>query len=170
MTTRKEWYERVNSTWPAEVPVLTADEAERATRKLYRFVIGRKLDIPIEITSGNRYTYARGGLNRRLYVNPGATRHGGGWKALVHDLSHWLHRKVNYEDAPHDKSHARLELKLTKEVVKRGWLNGTLKTVAKEAPPPQDTKLQQLLRTESAIQRWEIKLRRAQNALKKLGS
>jgi len=123
MVTRSEWYARVDATWPAEVPPLTGPEAIKAARKLYRYVTGSRLELPIRVTSGNRYTWARRGY---LSVNPTAKRHGGGWQAFVHDLSHWLHHKTGL--APHDKSHARLERRLIKVVIARGWLQGKLKS------------------------------------------
>ena len=168
MTTIREWYSRVNSVWPKEVQKPTPDEAMKAARKLYRFVTGKSWDGEVELTSGNRYTYFRGGV---MYVNPdghGDHQHLGGWYALVHDLSHHFHWRYGDGSKPHSRSHARLELRLAKEVVKRGWLTGTLKVQEKPEPKPVDEKLTKAIRIEAAIQRWEAKLKRAQNALKKL--
>ena len=164
MVTRTEWYERVNSAWPAEVPPLTADEAVKATRKLYRFVIHKQLTLPITVTSGNRYSYAHGGS---LHVNWNSTHHGGGWKALIHDLSHTFHGWIS-GDKPHAKSHARLELRLTKEVVKRGWLTGSLKTPEKPATPEPDQKLMRHQRILRRMEIWKSKQQRAERALSKL--
>lgn len=161
MVTRAEWYQRVNAAWPEDVSIPTAEEAVRAVRKLYRFVKGHKLGLPIQITSGNRYTYAHGGM---LYVNPNCR--GRGWRELVHDLSHWLHQETG--DKPHAKSHARLELRLAKEVVKRGWLAGTLKTPEKPeqaGPDPKVLRHQRILRR---MELWLAKKRRAERALTKL--
>lgn len=167
MVTRNEWYERVNSQWPAEVPLPSSEEAKKAARKLYRFVIGRKLELPINLVSGNRYSYARSG---KLNINPNSKHHGGGWKAMVHDLSHWLHRKIS-NDKPHAASHARLELRLIKEVVKRGWLTGSLLSAEEPAKPEPSAKTVQALRYQRILKRrgaWEAKQKRAQRALRKL--
>jgi hypothetical protein len=162
MVSRKEWYARVNDTWPAEVPELTADEAVRAARKLYRFVRRRKCPWKIETTSGNRYSYQRGGV---LYVNPTGRWHGAakGWQTLVHDLSHWL-------GGGHSKEHARLEARMVREVIGRGWLNGALKARARPAPvavevDPRAAKLQGIV---VRIDRWLAKKKRAERALAKL--
>src|SRR5262245_53561151 len=80
MVTRTEWYARTNALWPATLPPLTAEEAVKAGKKLYRFVMGKAWLLPVKITSGNRYSYASGGV---LSVNPDK-----GWHDLVHDLSH----------------------------------------------------------------------------------
>ena len=162
--TIKEWYARVNATWPAEVPALTADEAVKAAKKLYRFALGSTYSGKVIVTSGNRYSYLRYGV---LYINPSW-----GWESdrgLVHLLSHAFHRRLSSE-RPHGGTHARLEIRMIKEVIKRGWLDGALRTApkpAKVAPRKPDSAVK-LARTEAAIDRWEKKLRRAENALKKL--
>lgn len=164
MTTMKGWYERVNAAWPAEVPGLTDWEAVRAASRLYRWARGHTCRLEIRATSGNRRTWAGfdRARNRVLWVNPDQ-----GWKRFIHDLSHY----VDMEPENHSKHHARLELRMINEVVKRGWLDGRLKQdeADKLEPNPIDVKAIKLQRTEAAIARWEAKLKRAQNALKKLG-
>lgn len=162
--TRKEWYNRVNALWPADIRErpLTALEAIRAARKLYRFVRGKSISAhSVRLTSGNRSTDIRSGV---LFVNPqGAKRDPHrGWEALVHDLSH---RLIN---VAHGGEHARLEIRMIKEVVKRGWLNGTLRDTPKPAAPAVDPRNVKRARTVAAIARWEAKARRAENALLKL--
>lgn len=120
MVTIREWYERVNAEWPAVVPALDAKAAVNATRRLYRFATGRKLGWRVEVTSGNRHTWGRGGV---LKVNPSK-----GWREFVHDFSHWLDRVAFWIDGkgdgrrPHARQHAQLERRLVREVVRRGWL------------------------------------------------
>ena len=164
MVTRREWYQRVNAVWPEVIPPLTADEATRAARKLYRYATGRRLTLPIEITTGNRYTWPHNGV---LYVNPDSTRHGSAWQSLVHDMSHWLHHRMN-SDKPHAKSHAKLELRLSKLVVKRGWLNGTLKTQQKPPAQAVDARVTRQQRILERLKRWQHKQQRAERALAKL--
>ena len=165
--TRKEWYRRVNAAWPNGVPAqqtLAPLEAIRAARKLYRFVTGRTFPAgSVRLTTGNRSTDIRRGI---LYVNPqGAARDPHkGWEALLHDLSHRL------VSAPHGADHARLEMRMIKEVVKRGWLDGSLRDDEQEettaaVAAPQAEKLGRVLRL---MEGWEKKRRRAENALKKL--
>lgn len=160
MVSRKEWYARVNAAWPEELPTLTEDEATRAAKKLWRWALGTD-PIPIEITSGNRYTWTHQG---KLRVNASA-----GWNRFIHDLSHLFWRKANGYDAvkPHEKGHARFELRMRKEVLKRGWLDGKLKREPKPEKVIDEKKLR-YERTIASIAKWESKLKRAQNALKKL--
>ncbi len=168
MVTRTEWYERVNAEWPTEVPELTPEEAVKAARKLYRFVTRRTWTGQVKLTSGNRHTDIRDGV---IYVNPdGATRSRySGWKALVHNLSHDLfYRVYEYNVKGHGGEHARLEIRMIKEVVKRGWLNGTLKETPKPQSPAVDAKVIKVRRIKDRIALWEAKQRRAENALKKL--
>lgn len=166
------WYERVNGAWPDEVPPLTGDEAVRALKRLYRFATGRKLDREVQITSGNRYTWARYGV---WYVNPEGHHGRSGWPSLVHDLAHYLHMKVfSPGERPHTRTHARLELKLAKEVVRRGWLEGRLKS----APPklrivtPEmarekkiETRRAQVARLERKIKALSTRLKTAKRSL-----
>lgn len=156
MTTMKEWYERVNTAWPAEVPPLTGWEAVRAASRLWRWARGVTCPNEIRETSGNRHTYRHGGV---LWVNPER-----GWKDFIHGLSH----TVDLESKAHTRHHARLELRMIREVVKRGWLDGRLKQDDPAPAAKPDMKAVKLQRTEDAIARWEAKLRRAENALKKL--
>jgi hypothetical protein len=122
----------------------------------------------VEVTSGNRYTWVKGGV---LMVNPNRPgSDGGGWKALVHDLSHLCWRKANAVEGvrPHEKGHARLELNMRKQVLKRGWLEVQPPVV--EAPPPskKDAQLDRYERIKARIESWEAKERRVKAALKKL--
>lgn len=166
------WYERVNAVWPPEVPPLTDKEAVRALKRLYRFATGRKLTDRIEVTSGHRYTWRRYGV---WYVNPEGHHGWSGWKSLVHDLAHYLHGRVlNPDERPHSRRHARLELKLAKEVIRRGWLEGKLKT----APPklrlvtPEserarriELRVAQIARLERKIKALSTRLRTAKRSL-----
>lgn len=166
--TRKEWYRRVNASWPDKVPPLTAIEAERAARRLYRFVTGSTFRGRVVITSGNRHTSVRLGV---ITVNPSR-----GWHDLVHSMSHWLERYAGTHG--HNAAHARLEMRMIKQVVWRGWLDGKLKDTPRavvaivEPSNPVDKRAAEravkIARTVAAIARWEAKQRRAENALKKL--
>jgi hypothetical protein len=159
MVSRKEWYARVNDAWPKPLPELTEYEAIRAARRLWRWALGSEPP-EIQITSGNRYTWTRRGV---LMVNPSA-----GWDRFVHDLSHLFWRRANrveHDLKPHEKGHARFELRMRKEVLRRGWLDGKLKPAPK---PPKDPKLVRYEAVIASIERWRAKLRRAQNALRKL--
>lgn len=150
--TRREWYARVNAAWPQVVPALTAEEAPRAFRRLYRFAFKRLPAVPVQLTSGNRYTGRRAGA---WIVNPDR-----GWHDLVHVLSHYAER------SGHNGKHARMELRLIREVVRRGWLEGTLKRTPRPVPV-RDLAAERLERARTAVVRWERKAARADRALRK---
>jgi len=172
--TRKEWYRRVNASWPQGIPPLTAEEGVRAAKRLYRFGMRRTWRGDVIVTSGNRNTWIRyrrvarpdgtHGWRLTLYVNPEK-----GWHELVHALSHYCHdHTAPAEDQGHTAAHARAEMRMIKEVVRRGWLDGKLKDEPKPEPEPVDPRAVKMERTAASIERWEKKLRRAENALKKL--
>lgn len=160
----RDWYARVNAEWPRPIPALTEDEAKKAVKRLWKWGMGEKLDLPIVITSGRRYTWTYGGT---LRVN--ASR---GWDNFIHDLSHLMWIRSNPDARPHEKGHAKFELKIRKEVLRRGWLDGKLRTETDEEPAPvaskDDERRAKLDRVMAGIDRWERKLSRAQKAIAKL--
>jgi len=156
-------YQRVNATWPAQLPPLEPEEAISAAKRLYRLAIGEAWKGPFRITSGNRYSYIRwgsGGDGRVFYVNPGK-----GWHSLVHSISHMAFRRLHPTLRPHDWRHAALEKELVNAVVSKGWLDGTLRRAQKPTPDLKAVRYQRVLQR---IKVWEAKRKRAENALKKL--
>jgi len=153
--TRKEWYRRVNATWPeGKLPPLTPDEAFRAARRLFRFETGDSRIERLQVTSGNRRTLVRG---RCLVFNPVD-----GWHTLVHIISHYAC------PGHHGAEHARTEIAMIKEVIKRGYLTGALKDAPKPEAPTPNPRIEKMRRIEARIARWESKKKRAETALKKL--
>ena len=166
MTTITEWYARANATWPDPLPKPTPEQAVLAVKRLWKWGMNERMTYPVELTSGRNYTWRRNG---KMYVNPDSDHHGGGWKALIHDLSHLMWRRANREEGvrPHEKGHAKLELRMVKEVIKRGWLN---ETPREEAPiaTKKDVQSTRYAGINRRIESWEAKERRAKNAIKKL--
>ena len=168
--TRAEWYRRVNASWPEAVPALSEDEAVRAARKLYRFVTKKTWsgEVVVRPHGGpwgrqwRAFSYTRDAKGRRaIAVYPEA-----GWKDLVHLMSHYLESYAGTHG--HNATHARLEMRMIREVVRRGWLDGKLRGPEKPAVAAPDKLSVRRQRTAAAIARWEAKERRAANALKKL--
>lgn len=134
MVNIRQWYDRANAVWPAVIPELTPDEALRAARRLWRFATGKTWRGPVERVASSRwYTWVRRGV---LYVNHNKVEfvpgHGmvGGWRTFVHDLGHCVDfrtGKRRQAGRPHSKQHARLEARIAKEVIRRGWLDGRLR-------------------------------------------
>ncbi len=157
--TLADWYGRVNKTWPEGAPQfdkLTPDEAVRAGKKLYRFGMRRTFRGQVRVTSGRRYTWIRRGV---MVVNPE-----GGWHNLIHFISHYCHMRLNPNERPHGRVHAQMEIRMIKEVLKRGWMNGKLKSEPKP-PKPKPDKLTLLL---ARRKRWTTRARRAATALRKI--
>jgi hypothetical protein len=174
---------------------LSAVVAIKATAKLWDHFLGGEQP-PIDVTSGNRYTWMREGT---LYVNPE-----GGWGRMIHDLSHYFHRTLYRrsmrEDAPlglydakaarpHSPQHAKLERRMAEYVIRKGWIDGALEpkkaadSVIHEAiseaasdevhvelhlQARQKLYAEKLAAIKVKIERWEKKAKRAKNALAKL--
>jgi hypothetical protein len=155
-----ERYQSVNGAWPqAELPKMTGHEAIRAGKRLYRLAMGSAWKGKWKAGRGNHRTYPRGNT---FLVNPGQ-----GWHDMVHDLSHYCHRRLHPDHKPHDGrgTHAFIEKTMIEHVVNSGWLGGTLKRPGKSKP---DLKAVRYRRIVSRIGRWDAKRKRAETALRKL--
>jgi hypothetical protein len=148
--------------WPTQPPPITADEAVRATRRLWRFAMGETWRGPVKLTSGRNHTWERDGT---LYVNPNK------WEYMVSDLAWLFYRRLNTDRGSRARV-AKLELKLIREVVKRGWLVNTLKV--REVPPDVQIIMKHIEKEnrtrkqlEAGVKRWTTKLGRAQTMLTK---
>jgi hypothetical protein len=139
--------------WPVVVPALSADEAKRAAKRLYRFAMGETWNRAVVTTSGNRHTWINHGT---FHVNPES------WQRMVMDLAWLFFTRANPGARRNPKDINKLEEKLIKEVVKRGWLTNHLKT--KEEPPlVREVRMYQanIKRLDSAVVRWENKLKKS---------
>lgn len=149
-------YRKVNTVWPETLPALTPQEAVSAAKRLYRLGTGNAFKGQFRITSGHRYTWIRRGV---FVVNPGR-----GWHHLVHDISHIVHQQRHPGLPPHHPSHMETE-RLLAEMAVTKWLDGSLR---REPKPKPDLKTLRHQRVLARIKTWEGKLKRAENALKKL--
>ena len=161
------WDRMVNDKFGGKQPVLSPEESVVAARKLYRHAMGKTFPGRVEVTSGNRYTWVRRGV---LYVNPDKPEfHTRGLRSLIHDLSHYCHRRLHPNDAPHSVRQARLEAKLVRFALDRGWHEGALKEVAKPLPkklsPIERSK--RLIQLEQRVKRRREEFARAQRLLAK---
>lgn len=161
MTTIAELYERANTLWPNSMPPLTYPEAVRAAKRLYRFVRGKRCDWEFREASGRVGTWM--GAGQIFHINPAGDGGHVGWDGLIHNLSHWLYYQTPGYDKPHSKGHARLEARMIKQVLRRGWLSGAL-----QDKPKVPKKADELARIDAKAARWQSKLKRAQTALRKL--
>lgn len=159
----KPRYHSVNGAWPETMPIPTAQEAVTGAKRLYRLIMGRPFRGKVKVTSGNRYTYIRRGV---LHVNPNERREPG-WHGIVHGLSHHFHRRLHPGHKPHDGrgTHAFIERTMIEHVVNSGWLDGKLKRPDKAKT---DVTALRHQRVRDRLTAWEAKLRRAENAIRKL--
>lgn len=171
-----DWYGRVNETWDAHgagfgMQALSPEESIKAAKKIYRFMFGKSFPGDVRATSGRRVTWIRRGV---MSVNPDRQeRNARGLRALVHDLSHYGHFKLYPGERPHSGTHARLEIRIIKQAIARGWLEGALAPPAPvPEPEPSAAKAEARQRKIDALgkrlEAWERKQRRAENAIKKI--
>jgi hypothetical protein len=162
----KLWDERVNGLWSGQ-PVLSPEESLAAAKKLYRHAMGKSWKGKWELTSGNRRTWARYGT---FYVNPDErTWTNRGLREIVHSISHYCHRRLHPNDAPHSIRQMRLEAKLTKFALDRKWHEGTLKKPEKVAPEPvkPDKVVQRYQRMVNRRDKYDKELERSKRLLAK---
>jgi hypothetical protein len=168
-------YQAINDSWPDPCPVPSGPEAIRGTRRLIRkaFALAKAegrigfIDyaayikrVRFQITSGNRYTGLRGGVWR---VNPNG-QHFGGWKDIVHGVSHWAGRRWWPQLDPHNALHAWLEAELAAYAI----ANLCTGKVAVTEKPKADPKAKRAASVARRIKQWRAKERRAKTALRKL--
>lgn len=115
-------WDLINRTWKeATIQPPTGLEAIEGARLLWKMTVGGDIG-PIDLTSGNRHTWMRGG---RLTLNPNRDSClGGGWADIVHDLSHLAHNRINRKPSgrrpkPHTFDQAKLERKMQRIVLER---------------------------------------------------
>jgi hypothetical protein len=157
-------YEPIHHLWSTvTVPPITRVEAERAARRIFRRFGSQALGGPL-MSRPVRFS----GRVRRCWItrktNAGLQK---GWQRLVHDISHEIFGRRHPNFRPHAGGHATLEHEIADFVIARGWLGGTLRPPPRRKPSGEERRARAIERTERAIARWEVKRRRAENALKK---
>jgi hypothetical protein len=153
------WDRLVNDRFGSAQPILSPEESIVAARKLYRHAMGKAFPGKVELTSGNRYTWVRRGV---LMVNPDKReRDARGLRAIIHDMSHYCHRRLHPNDSPHSPRQARLEGRLVKFALERGWTDGALK---RDPPAPKakpDVVEQRYRRMVARRDKWAREIERA---------
>ena len=117
-------YMQVNDAWGDKIDVASQpvpkDKAIDIALTIYSFMFGKPFKGKTKLTSGHRYTWVRRG---ELVVNPDFKQtHASGWRALVHDLSHYGHAKIKSKHNNHGRIHAEFEAEIAKFVVQK-YLN-----------------------------------------------
>lgn len=135
-TTRDKdlWNRLVNERFGNDRPILSPAESLRAAKKLYRHAMGKSFPGKVKLVSGNRRTWVRSGV---LVVNPDERSNGSqrGLREMIHAISHYCHRRLHPMDAPHSPRQARLEGRLVRFALRKGFTEGALK---RELPTPKE--------------------------------
>lgn len=161
-------YALTNGQWPDSIPSITIDEALKAARRLVRHFGKattrgpglRRVDMAAPTTIRPVWACSgRAGSTDQLAR---------GWRRLVHDIAHRVHRYRYPKRRPHDPLHERLEAEMTAYVLAKGWLGGELRPASKPAPSIDDKRAQKLASVRARLKRWETKAKRAATAIKKL--
>lgn len=159
-------YAPVPAALPETLPAMTRVEAQRIATK-----ITRKFWPKGHRRALRDYQYPERAV-RRVWLSPkptSATNHDKGLGRLIHDLSHDVFNAVYPHKLPHDPLHAKYETDIAAFVAGSAWL---ARVMQPKAPAPKQSlnekRARDLTRAEQAISRWESKMRRASNALKKL--
>jgi hypothetical protein len=123
-------------------------------RAFWKQEVGSKFRWKIRIGTGNRRTWLHRGV---FTVNPAQ-----GWHDINHDMSHFIERRKT--GGAHTDAHVRLERNGATLIVKRFLRDEPYEETVKE----RDMQAERAGRVDANIKRWEAKLKRAANALKKL--
>lgn len=163
-------YKASNDVWPKVIPPLSREEAARAYAKLAR-KFGKAKDATPGLRFRDMATHSR---VRTCWIATG--KHGSptgslhkGWRRLVHDFSHRLHRYRYPGKRPHGSFHATVEAEVVAYLLSTDWLGGTLATDV--APPPITREAKVAAEVDglaARLKRWESKRKRAETAIAKI--
>lgn len=123
-------------------------------RAMWKQEVGSKFRWKVRIGTGNRRTWLHSGV---FTVNPEQ-----GWHDINHDMSHFIERRKT--GAAHSDQHLRLERNGAALICRRFLRDEPYV----EKKPEKDMQAERAARVDAGIERWEAKLKRAANALKKL--
>jgi hypothetical protein len=172
MRTAQEYNDLFRGLWATlGDPPLTGREAAAAVRRLTRHVLGVSEFGEVKIStrlSCNTYGYGAkytdtGAGGWRIAINPKF-----GWEEMIDTLAIYLEGAYTRETRSTLAGIERMKVRLTHEVIKRGWIAGTLAPPPKE-PPSKEVKIRaRIKRIEVLKKQWERKSKRAANAFNKL--
>ena len=174
----KKKYNECNKTLPTNLPYITREECQKAysllvkkfgkkqTRHSYKDEwVKRKMAVrktrPFGSKTWNIYT-------RKCWVclSGDASQLHNGWRRLIHDVSHMVHRWLRPTTPNHCFHQAELELAMIKYVQEKDWLNGVLKP--KVVILSKDEKrLKKLEHYQKLIGKWQTKLKLANTFIRK---
>jgi hypothetical protein len=164
-------YDDVNGAWGAAIlPAITKAEVVPLAAKLFaKFAKHPDIDpiylrMPSWFRRGRRCWANTKPQDTKRYANGGHN----GLGRMIHDCSHYLFEVMHPQKLTHSHVHAALELKMIQYAMRKGWHVPKPKPEPKPKPSKTEARALKLQRTEASIARFEAKLRRAENALRKL--
>jgi len=169
-------YKDCNATLPKELPYITKVEAQRAYRLLTRKFGRKKIARLNRSETCGEYKWVNKKMPIQIYAREPrrcwiclsgdpSTLHNG-WRRLIHDVSHMVHKWLRPNMNHHCFQQAELELDMIKYVQFKGWLNGTLKKKV-IVYTPEDKKLAKIKHLRALVKKWETKNKTTLTYLKK---
>ena len=175
---KKKKYAECNNTLPNELPYITKEECQKAYSLLVK-KFGRKQvrhsfkDEWVLRKMGVRKTRPIGTKTWNIWtrkcwicLSGNSSELHKGWRRLIHDVSHMVHKWLRPTSPHHCYQQAELELAMIKYVQEKGWLSGSLKPkvviLSKE-----EKRLKKLANYQNLINKWQTKLKLANTFIRK---
>lgn len=119
MRVGKDVWKQLNEGWPEGMVVPSDADAIRGVKRLFRLTAGEawKHSVRVVHHKARRTCGQRTPRGRVLIVSPDYCYPKPGWPAIVHDLSHFVHHRVNPGLAPHAEEQACIELEMQRIVI-----------------------------------------------------
>jgi hypothetical protein len=168
----KQKYEECNKTlFIKTIPYITKEEAQKAYKLLVKKFAKKKVWSNFHnkwVTKkcrGNGY-YSKHPRKCWICLSGNSNELAKGWRRLIHDVSHMVHKFLRPTFSDHCFQQAELELDMIKYVVAQGWLDGKLKVnkITLTVEQKRSIKKSHLI---DLIKRWEAKQKKAHTYLKK---
>jgi len=153
-------YADVNALHAQGYPPCSRVEAEKALKILYR-EFGKLQDACAIRERPLRHDDSVRQFVRRCWISLKPTKgtHRG-WGRLIHDVGHRVYRYRHPNYRPHGPGEEKIELAIA-QFVRERFLDGSLKDKPKVKPD-------RLVVLEERLEKWQRKLARAENAIRKL--
>ena len=167
---KKKKYQECNTTLPDNVPYITKEECKKAftllTKKFGKKKIRHsyrdewvKRKMPIQV-------YAKNPRRCWISLSGDSNTLSKGWRRLIHDVSHMVHRFLRPKLPNHCFQQAELELAMIKYVLDKGWLNGTLKPKV-VILSKNEKRIKKIEGYKILIKKWQTKSKLANTFIKK---
>jgi len=169
LTDKRVNYDDVNGAWGGTIlpPITQAETVPLFIKLITKF--GKHPDklathVPYWGRKGRRVWASTTPCDTKRYANGGHN----GLGRMIHDASHVVFEDHHPGKLTHSHVHAALELAMIQYAMRKGWHVPRPEPEPAPKPSKAEARALKLQRTDASIARWEAKLRRAENALRKL--